>query len=203
MEAWVLRINDGKLYGSFGNRTGYVFQDQTPLALLTEKRERFMFSRKLTVLLFVAATLLMSNAASIAADEVEIYNVETMAQNIGQMQGKEITVEATIVGACKSGCKMWIADGKYEEGNLFTLVRAKDDAFKFDTKSSGKTVRMTGFVVAKYKDYCGDKTEKDNADHTEKKEVAGGCAAPVKVEDATEGDLEEMTFFATGVEYIN
>ena len=152
------------------------------------------------------ATVLVSLVATLglaAETKTTVYTVETMAADVGTIQGEVITVEGTIVGACKSGCKMWIADGNYEEGKLFTLVRAKDDAFKFDTKKNGKKVQMTGFVVAKYKDFCGDKAEEKNAEHTETKEVADSCDAPVKVETATKGELEEMTFFATTVKYVD
>lgn len=172
--------------------------------------------RKINLKTIATVALLVSLVATVgfAGDaQTTIYTVETMASEIGAIQGAEITVEGTIVGACKSGCKMWIADGNYEEGNLFTLVRAKDDAFTFDTKKNGKKVLMTGFVVAKYKDYCGDKaaakegehpaTEHPAAEKTETKEVAGSCAAPVKVETATKGELEEMTFFATTVKYVD
>ncbi len=154
----------------------------------------------------VLAVILVSLAATVgfAKDEakVKIYNVKTMAADVKELDGKEITIEGTIVGACNSGCKMWIAEGQYKEGDLFTLVRAKDDAFTFDTKKHGKKVLMTGFVVAKYKDYCSDAAAEGKAAMKDG-EVAGSCKAPVKVETATKGDLEEMTFFATTVKYLD
>ena len=152
----------------------------------------------------VAALLItmIATAGFATEDKKEIYNVKTMEASVKKIEGKEITVEGTIVGACKSGCKMWIADGQYKEGNPFTLVRAKDDAFKFDTKKNGKIVQMTGFVVAKYRDYCGDDAEEGKAEPQDG-ELAGSCAAPVKVESATEGELEAMTFFATTVKYLD
>jgi len=157
----------------------------------------------ITVVLTVLLVSLMVSPGLATDKEAEVFNVKTMAADVAKIQGEEITVEGTIVGACKSGCKMWIADGQYAEGDLFTLVRAKDDAFKFDTKKNGKKVLMTGFVVAKYKDFCGDKDEEKNAKHTDTAEVADSCAAPVKVETATKGELEEMTFFATTVKYLD
>ena len=54
---------------------------------------------------------------------------------------------------------MWIAEGKYKEGDPFALVRAKDDAFKFDTDATGKKVVLRGFAVAKYMDYCSESGE--------------------------------------------
>ncbi|MFH1841604.1 MAG: hypothetical protein ABIF77_00215 [bacterium] len=130
-----------------------------------------------------------------------VLTVEMMADQVKELDGVEFCVEATIIGACKSGCKMWIADGEYEEGQLFSLVRAKDDAFKFDTDKSGTRVRLTGYVLAKFKDYCGDAAAAGKAEPKEG-EQAGSCKAPVKVETATEGDLQEMTFFATKVDYL-
>ncbi len=152
----------------------------------------------------VAALLITMIATAGFATEAskEIYSVKTMESSVKKIEGTEITVEGTIVGACKSGCKMWIADGKYEEGQAFTLVRAKDDAFKFDTKKNGQKVKMTGFVVAKYRDYCGDDAD-EGKEEPKDGELAGSCAAPVNVESATKGDLEAMTFFATTVKYLD
>ncbi len=160
----------------------------------------------------VVAALLVSMIATAgfaqlgATKEAKVYTVEAMAGAVKNIESKQITVEGTIVGACKSGCKMWIADGQYKEGNLFALVRAKDDAFKFDTKANGKKVQMTGFVVAKYKDFCGDATEEHKeehkGEHKDVTEVIDSCPTPVKVETATKGELEEMTFFATTVKYL-
>lgn len=160
------------------------------------------FNRLMTI---VVTAVLISMIATVGfAKEATktVYNVKTMETNVKKIEGTEITVEGTIVGACGSGCKMWIADGQYEEGNPFTLVRAKDDAFKFDTKKEGKKVVMTGFVVAKYRDYCGDDAA-EGKEETQDGELAGSCAAPVNVESATKGDLEAMTFFATTVKYVD
>jgi hypothetical protein len=135
------------------------------------------------------------------AEKTAPLTVAAMATDVKTLEGHEIQLTGTIVGACASGCKMWVADGNYKEGDLFTLVRAKDDAFKFDTKQQGAQVILTGFVVAKYKDYCGDAAAEGKAEPKEG-EQAGTCKAPVKVETATTGELQEMTFFATKVEYV-
>ncbi len=158
-------------------------------------------SKMMTIAL---AVVLVSMLATVgfAKEEVKVFTVKTMAAEVTTLGSKEITVTGTIVGACNSGCKMWIADGQYKEGDLFTLVRAKDDAFKFDTKKHGAKVKMTGFVVAKYRDYCSDDAA-EGKEAPKDGEVAGSCAAPVKVETATKGDLEEMTFFATTVKYLD
>ncbi len=156
----------------------------------------------MTIAMVLLLTGLIAGPTFAKDEKTETYTVQTMADHVEKIQGQQITVEGTIVGACKSGCKMWIADGQYKEGKLFTLVRAKDDAFKFDTKKNGNKVLLTGYVVAKYKDYCGDDAEEGKKE-TESGEIAGSCKAPVKVETATKGDLEEMTFFATTVKYID
>jgi len=161
-------------------------------------------TRLMTIVLAVVLVSMMATMG-IAKEEAKVYTVATMAADVNTLTEKEIVVTGTIVGACKSGCKMWIADGSYKEGDLFTLVRAKDDAFTFNTKKHGKKVQMTGYVVAKYKDYCGDAGEK-HEEHQEKNdsgEVKTSCAAPVNVESATKGELEEMTFFATTVKYLD
>ena len=164
---------------------------------------------KLTTIMLVVVLASMIAAVSYGKEEAKpevstvegVFTVKAMAADVTKLEGQEITVEGTIVGACGSGCKMWIADGQYKEGNLFALVRAKDDAFKFDTNKHGKRVQMTGFVVAKYRDYCGDDAA-EGKEAPKDGEIAGSCVTPVKVETATKGDLEEMTFFATNVKYF-
>ncbi len=162
-----------------------------------------MRKTSLYTLILALAVISLLAAVCLAHDhgKEEALSVKLMAEQVKDLAEKEICVEGTIIGACKSGCKMWIADGKYEDGDLFTLVRAKDDAFKFDTDKQGKHVVLHGYVVAKYKDYCGDAAAEGKAEPAAGTQ-AGSCKAPVKVEDATEGDLQEMTFFATKVEYV-
>ncbi len=158
---------------------------------------------RLATIALVMVLVGLTAAAGFAKEEAApvIHTVQTMAAEVGQLEGQQITVTGTVVGICASGCKMWIAEGQYKDGDLFTLVRAKDDSFKFDTKKSGAKVQMSGFVVAKYKDYCGDAAAEGKAE-PKAGEIAGSCAAPVKVETATKGELEEMTFFATNVTYV-
>ena len=161
--------------------------------------------RKTSLYILLLTLVVISLAAAVCLahdhDTEKALTVKIMAEQVKDLAEKEIYVEGMIIGACKSGCKMWIADGKYEEGDLFTLVRAKDDAFKFDTDKQGKRVRLHGYVVAKYADYCGDDAAEGKAEPAAG-EQAGSCKAPVKVEDATKGELQEMTFFATKVEYV-
>lgn len=119
------------------------------------------------------------------------YTLAELAKGIDQLQKQEIVVSGTIIGACKSGCKMWIADGKYRDGDRFALVRAKDDAFKFDTGATGKIVKLHGYAVAELMDYCAERGGEKKA------EAQGGkkeCAGP-------EGANMAITFFATEVNY--
>jgi len=129
-----------------------------------------------------------------------------LAAGIDDLQKKEIVLTGTIIGACKSGCKMWVSDGEWKEGDLHALVRAKDDAYKFATDAAGKTVTLTGFAVAKKMDYCAEKGELKEGesddcaspvDEKKKKEDAKSCADPTAKKDVK----LEITFFATSVEY--
>jgi hypothetical protein len=126
-----------------------------------------------------------------------------LAAGIDKLEKQEIVLTGTIIGACKSGCKMWIAEGDYKDGDLHALVRAKDDAYKFDTKAAGKTVTLTGYAVAKKMDYCAEKGElkegesDDCASPVDKKKDDKACADPT----AKKETKLEITFFATSVEY--
>ena len=68
------------------------------------------------------------------------------------------------------------------------MVRAKDDAFKFETDAAGKSVKLTGFAVAELLDYCANKGEKKAEGDKEE------CAGPG-------GANKAITFFATKVKY--
>ena len=152
-------------------------------------------------ILLVLAVAVMATAAWAGEEAEKALTVTAMADEIASLEGQECQVTGTIIGACMSGCKMWIADGNYEDGDFFALVRAKDDAFTFDTEKQGSQVVLTGYVVGKYKDYCADAAEAGQAEPAAGEQV-GGCKAPVKVEEATRGELQEMTFFATKVQYV-
>lgn len=117
-----------------------------------------------------------------------------LADDIDTLEKKEVVLTGTIIGACKSGCKMWIAEGEYKEGDLNALVRAKDDAYKFETDAAGKTVTLTGYAVAKKMDYCAEKGELKEGEAT--------CESPVDGKEGAKKEAKlEITFFATSVEY--
>lgn len=123
-----------------------------------------------------------------------------LTEQVDKLDKKEIVLSGTIIGVCKSGCKMWIADGEYKKGDPYALVRAKDDAFKFDKDATGKIVILHGFAVAKYMDYCAESGE-------EQEGAMDSCETPVQTKADTKKDtkkeakLKDVTFFATKVEY--
>lgn len=129
-----------------------------------------------------------------------------LAAGIDSFEKKEIVLTGTIIGACKSGCKMWVSEGEWKEGDFHALVRAKDDAYKFETDAAGKAVTLTGFAVAKMMDYCAEEGEMKKGESTcptpvdgKKEEKAG--AAPAGGEKKTDTPKLEITFFATAVAY--
>lgn len=129
-----------------------------------------------------------------------------LAAGIEGFEKKEIVLTGTIIGACKSGCKIWISEGEWKEGDFHALVRAKDDAYKFNTDATGKAVTLTGFAVAKMMDYCAEEGELKKGESTcptpvdSKNEEKAG-ADPVDTEKKTDAPKLEITFFATSVEY--
>jgi hypothetical protein len=148
-------------------------------------------------------TLLFTASLALAA-KPQAYTLAELAKNIEKVEKKEIVLKGTIVGACKSGCKMWVAMGDYKDGDLFALVRAKDDAFKFDTNSSGKAVTLKGYAVAEYMDYCAEEAQGgETAKAAKAEKEAGMCKAPVNTDKAAKQakKVKDITFFATTVEY--
>lgn len=153
---------------------------------------------------FAAVLALLLGASLALAAKPQVYTLDKLAANIEKLEKKQVVLTGTVVGACKSGCKMWVAMGDYKEGDLFALVRAKDDAFKFDTKAAGKTCVLTGYAVAAYADYCADEAKGGEAAKAAKHEKeTGECKAPVATDKAAQGEkkLQDITFFATKVEY--
>jgi hypothetical protein len=167
----------------------------------------------LVSILVLALGFCLSTGFAVAekAADVKPYTLTKLTEKIDKLEKKEVVLAGTIIGVCKSGCKMWIAEGDYKEGDVYALVRAKDDAFKFDTKASGKEVVLHGFAVAKYMDYCAESGE-------EQEGSMDGCETPVKTakekaedkkvekektEENKDGKpkLKDVTFFATKVEY--
>jgi hypothetical protein len=152
----------------------------------------------LTAMLVLVLSVSLASAGR--AENSKPYTLAKLTEKIDKLENKEISLTGTVIGICKSGCKMWIADGEYKEGDPFALVRAKDDAFKFEKDATGKKVILYGYAVAKYMDYCAESGEETEG---AKKE----CEAPVstgkQMEDTTSQKraVKEVTFFATKVAY--
>jgi len=161
-----------------------------------------------TFILVILAPALCFSVGSTDAEKGTADNPFTLSEltaEIDKLEDQEVVLTGTILGACKSGCKMWVAEGEYKEGEAYALVRAKDDAFKFDTAAAGKTAVLHGFGVAKYMDYCAEtgKEQEGAMDKCEtpmesNKEVT---EEPKVKEEAEERKVKEITFFATKVEY--
>lgn len=134
-----------------------------------------------------------------------------LAGNMADYEKKNISLEGTILGACMSGCKVWLSHEEYKKGDPVALVWAKDDAFKFKTDATGQKVKLQGYAVGKYVDLCALKGKEKEAPQKAAVEATGkdkkDCAPPVNVQVAEqkEGDkqLKSITFFATSVEYLN
>jgi len=136
--------------------------------------------------------------------ETQPVTLPELATRIHELEKTEIVLTGQVVGACKSGCMMWVAAGDYHDGDLVVLVRAKDDAFKCDTASTGKQVVLRGYAVASYLDYCADEAAGgEAAEHAAQERADGTCKAPVNTQAQASGErkLQDLTFFATSVEY--
>ena len=168
----------------------------------------------LSLLILAAAICLTAGFAAADKDaDTRPYTLTALTEKIDKLEKKEVVVTGTIVGVCKSGCKMWIAEGEYKKGDLYALVRAKDDAFKFDTKATGKEVVLHGYAVAKYMDYCAesgeeqegamDKCEKpiDTAKEVKDEEKAAEKEQKAAKDKSEKRELKDVTFFATKVVY--
>jgi hypothetical protein len=119
---------------------------------------------------------------------------------VERLQKREIRLAGTILGACMSGCKMWVAEDGYRPGDPVILVRARDNAFKFDTRTAGRKVFLTGIAVPGYVDTCATEASKEK-----KPENRPGCAPPFRTgekEASAKGGVESVTFFATSVQYL-
>lgn len=147
------------------------------------------------VLLLVCMALAPSWTLSATEGGKEaVVSVGELLTEIKQYEKKKVSIKGVSVGTCISGGKMWISEGEYKEGAPVILVRAKDDAFKFDRTAVGKEVRLEGFPLAYYADYCSSEDKNDPA-HAEKTTHSTDM-------EGKEGDLKSITFIAESVEYL-
>lgn len=161
--------------------------------------------KKVSVLLTIIFMALVgiSPAFADSMKENESLTLTQLVDNMASYEKKNISLVGTMLGACMSGCKMWIADGAYKEGDPVALVWAKDNAFKFKTDASGQKVKLQGFAVATYVDLCAikepEKTAPKKAEEVPSQDKKD-CDPPVKVEGK---QLKSITFYATSVEYLH
>ncbi len=147
--------------------------------------------------IFLVTLIAVTSSWTVSVAEKENIPVVTISElmsGIKDYEKKKVTVQGVSVGTCISGGKMWISEGEYKEGAPVILVRAKDDAFKFDRRAVGQEVRLQGFPLAYYVDYCSsdDKTSADP-----KTKVTHSKEMEEKV-----GDLESITIIAESIEYL-
>ena len=184
---------------------------------------KFSSAILLTLCLLLAGVAVAEDSADKKGTVDNPYTLSELMAGIGELEKQEIVLTGRIIGACKSGCKMWISEGEYTKGDSFVLVRAKDDKFKFDPTAAGKTAVLRGFAIAKYLDYCAqsgkeqegamdkceapvktaeqiekEKAKKPAQEKAVQKEAAKKTA---KQEAAGEKELKELTFFAISIEY--
>lgn len=144
------------------------------------------------VLVILIAVASVWTVAVAEGEKSPVVTISELMAGIKDYEKKKVTVQGISVGTCISGGKMWISEGEYKEGAPVILVRAKDDAFKFDRSAVGKEVRLQGFPLAYYADYCSSDTGADpNKKTTHSKEMEG-----------KDGDLKSITIIAESIEYL-
>ena len=141
--------------------------------------------------------ILVLSLSSGLASAMNPLTVPQLTEKIADVEKEKISLTGTIAGACMSGCKVWLTEGKYKKGDPVILVWAKDDAFKFKTDAAGQKVRLQGFAVGQYIDLCA--TEKKQKEGIQEGE---SCAKPETLKNEKEKQLGSITFFATMVEYL-
>jgi hypothetical protein len=145
--------------------------------------------------------VLLVLAVAARAEAPKTYRLSELAAQMEKVEKQEIVLTGTIVGVCKSGCKMWVSDGPYKEGDLFALVRAKDDAFKFEGAASGKSCTLKGYAVGEYMDYCAEEAQGgEAAEQARKEKETGECKAPVTRESSAASSAAGVEAAAAEVE---
>ncbi len=147
--------------------------------------------------IFLLSSLLVSSVCSANDKKAHLTLSELMA-GIAEYEKKEVSLVSTIAGACNSGCKIWVADGKYKKGDPVALVWAKDKAFTFKTNATGQKVLLKGYAVGKYIDLCA--IEKETNKTPDEKEKSD-CNPIIETETGKK-QLSTITFFATSADYL-
>jgi hypothetical protein len=169
--------------------------------------------KKLSILfaIFFLTQLCVIQAFGGSVKEQSSLTFLDLVGNMPDYEKKNISLEGTILGACTSGCKVWVSHGDYKKGDPVALVWAKDDAFKFKTDATGQKVKLQGYAVGKYVDMCALKDKTKDAPKEAAAEATGkdkkDCEAPAGIQVEKEQEdgkqLKSITFFATSVEYLN
>ncbi len=147
-----------------------------------------------TVVMFFS---LLALSVGTASEVKEPLPLAKLMAGIEKYEKKEVSLVGTVAGACNSGCKVWVADGEYKQGDPVALVWAKDKAFTFKTDVTGQKVLLEGYAVGKYVDLCA--VEKEKKSDEEKAE--NGCN-PIIDTETGQKQLRSITFFATSLEYL-
>lgn len=128
--------------------------------------------------------------------------VSQLMADISSYEKKEISLTGTIVGACGSGCKVWVAEGNYQKGKPVVLVWAKDKAFTFKTDAAGRQVLLKGYAVGQYIDLCAlEKEEKQKKEQAADQPQDKKNCKPAVASKQADRQLKAVTFFATSVDY--
>jgi hypothetical protein len=151
---------------------------------------------RLPLFAIILLSSLLAVSVCSAKEKNDPLTVAELMAGIEEFEKKEVLLKGTVAGACNSGCKIWVSDGDYQEGDPVALVWAKDKAFTFETDATGKEVEVEGYAVGKYVDLCA--TEKEAKKPEEK---AKPDCKPIIDTETGKKQLTAVTFFATSVQY--
>ncbi|MCP3874185.1 MAG: hypothetical protein GY699_13640 [Desulfobacteraceae bacterium] len=155
-----------------------------------------MKNRIILFTIFLLSSLLAVSICS-ANEKKEPLTLPELMTGMAKYEKKEVSLVSTIAGACNSGCKIWVADGAYKEGEPIALVWAKDKAFTFKTNATGQKVLLKGYAVGKYIDLCAIEKETKSSD----KKAENDCNPIIETETGKK-QLSSITFFATSIDYL-
>jgi len=137
--------------------------------------------------------------------EANALNIDQLSSKIAEYEKKDIVLTGTVLGACGSGCKLWVGNENYKQGDPVALVWAKDNAFKFKGGIVGQKVTLKGFAVAKYVSLCPTEQKEQEKKKAEQKGDDKKNCDPFKKEGDKQEEAREVqsiTFFATSIEYL-
>jgi hypothetical protein len=161
--------------------------------------------KKLSILLTIIflTHIFISHSFANSQKKNEPLTLSQLMTGIADYEKKEISLVGTIVGACGSGCKVWLSEGEYKDGKPVALVWAKDKAFTFKTDATGNRVKLKGYAVAKYINLCSlEKRQQAVKEHkTAATKGKKDCESPLEAKQKNR-HLKSITFFATSIDYL-